>query len=569
MLRKLALVGLVLTFGRGTIAQLSVAILLSFSFFALQMSTWPYKILQDNLLRATTEAHVFIVIVTALVLKQDLSWEAIDIGVYDIFLFATFVLFVPIAFLMAVFSKLVHVHRVLNYKTSADASADKRRLAFDLQRLGLATSVERDEIRRFIEGWYVEKKYALFLSHFKTEAAAEARVLKLELVNKLRTKPDEVFLDADNLSDLRDLLSDVAQSDAIVLLYTQGLLTRPWCLLELDTAVKNKVPIILLRIANAFAGDASQIATILDDLPAHLLKINPGAEDTLKEFNTDANAVANTIREALVNTTPLTFDPHQSSAVMQAQIQQLAQALVEHACPQNKPLLADLRPHEAEPWHTQRKFAVLIVHEQSLPEALEQAKSIKSWLLRHTSLNASQIEIQDGHERNLNDVAAEDMVDAAENTDCILVLQTANLLREPRCLATMYAAAGAGIPITPVVLLPSTAEHKPLLYNFEDARPHLEKLATSLDADASKSLAMATSKPVEIIGGVLSYLIPNIISKPLGLGVTQNEIDAQMAEVERTLRTRMAAADTNTDVKNSETHKKEDECTLIPPIARP
>lgn len=61
MLRKLALVGLVLMVGRGSVAQLSCAITLSFGFFALQMYTWPYKIVQDNILRATTEIHVFIV----------------------------------------------------------------------------------------------------------------------------------------------------------------------------------------------------------------------------------------------------------------------------------------------------------------------------------------------------------------------------------------------------------------------------------------------------------------------------------------------------------------------------
>ena len=41
MLRKLALVGLVLCVGRGSVAQLTVAIILSFTFFALQMKTWP------------------------------------------------------------------------------------------------------------------------------------------------------------------------------------------------------------------------------------------------------------------------------------------------------------------------------------------------------------------------------------------------------------------------------------------------------------------------------------------------------------------------------------------------
>ena len=47
---KLVLVGLVLLVGRGTVAQLAAAIILSFGFFSLQMITWPYKIEQDNLL---------------------------------------------------------------------------------------------------------------------------------------------------------------------------------------------------------------------------------------------------------------------------------------------------------------------------------------------------------------------------------------------------------------------------------------------------------------------------------------------------------------------------------------
>lgn len=54
MIRKLALVGLVLVVGRGSIAQLSTAIALAFGFFALQMRTWPYKVHSDNLFRAAT-----------------------------------------------------------------------------------------------------------------------------------------------------------------------------------------------------------------------------------------------------------------------------------------------------------------------------------------------------------------------------------------------------------------------------------------------------------------------------------------------------------------------------------
>ena len=42
MLRKLTLVGLVLLVGRGSVAQVVTATLLSFAFFALHIATMPY-----------------------------------------------------------------------------------------------------------------------------------------------------------------------------------------------------------------------------------------------------------------------------------------------------------------------------------------------------------------------------------------------------------------------------------------------------------------------------------------------------------------------------------------------
>jgi hypothetical protein len=43
MVRKLMLVGAVLGVGRGSMAQLFVAVLLSFFFFSMQVKMWPYK----------------------------------------------------------------------------------------------------------------------------------------------------------------------------------------------------------------------------------------------------------------------------------------------------------------------------------------------------------------------------------------------------------------------------------------------------------------------------------------------------------------------------------------------
>ena len=97
----------------------------------------------------------------------------------------------------------------------------------------------------------------------------------------------------------------------------------------------------------------------------------------------------------------------------------------------------------------------------------------------------------------------------------------------------------------PVVLLPSTSEHAALSYNFENAKSHLESLDTELDLAAATALKTATGDSLKIVGMVLSSVLPNIISKPLGYGVTQNEIDSQMAEIEHTLRQRSALNHTN------------------------
>ena len=182
------------------------------------------------MLRASTEAHVFLVITTALVLKQErlLVWESIGVKFYDMVLFISFILLVPVASFITIVSKLRYVQDLLGKERDSEDHLQQRQLAFDLQALGLASDSDREALKRYISGWFVKKKNAVFLSHFKNEAAAEARVLKTELVRALRlTSSSQVFLDSDNLTDLRTLLASVADSDALVLMYTDGVLSRP------------------------------------------------------------------------------------------------------------------------------------------------------------------------------------------------------------------------------------------------------------------------------------------------------------------------------------------------------
>ena len=52
----------------------------------------------------------------------------------------------------------------------------------------------------------------------------------------------------------------------------------------------------------------------------------------------------------------------------------------------------------------------------------------------------------------------------------------------------------------------------------------------------ASSVEAATGATANEVGLALSLLLPNIISRPLGLGMAAVEFNAQMAEVERTLR---------------------------------
>ena len=252
------------------------------------------------MLRASTEIHVFIVIITALILKNDLSWESVGPEAYDFTLFFSFLLLVPFAAFLAVLSKLLYVRRLLQDRGIglAEDVVHDRQLSFLLHCIGLAEELDHDVLKRYIEGWAVRGKFACFLSHYKNEAAAEARTIKLEMCRALRLSDDKIFLDADNLTDLRQLLTSVDESDAVVLLYTRGVLSRPWCLLELYAAAKKGVPVVLLLVDNVFA-DKFDAARCLDDLPAYLAETNPGAEKTLEEQGTTAAEVAAAIRGPL------------------------------------------------------------------------------------------------------------------------------------------------------------------------------------------------------------------------------------------------------------------------------
>jgi len=117
------------------------------------------------------------------------------------------------------------------------------------------------------------KTFAAFLSHAKADAAMHARFLFEKL--EVQMGGARIFLDSDDLRDLRSLLKHVQDSEVLLLLQTPNVNSRPCCLLEMLTALDNNIPIIAVCLMGQRRADAYDFAyaeqflanldTMLDD----------------------------------------------------------------------------------------------------------------------------------------------------------------------------------------------------------------------------------------------------------------------------------------------------------------
>jgi len=193
---------------------------------------------------------------------------------------------------------------------------------------------------QMLRGWRTRGIYACFLSHYKMEAASDARYMH-DMLRKMLKAP--VFLDSSTLSDLRNLITEgVHKSDTLVLLATKGVLSRPWCLLELLETVRNGIPVVLVRMANAgFEFEKAQ--KFISNLEVEMAMVNSSGLDLLYEHvGRDLGELKDAVLGLLKENErlshrgseeggrdPLLFDAHAGDAAMVATmkdvIEQMAQ----------------------------------------------------------------------------------------------------------------------------------------------------------------------------------------------------------------------------------------------------
>ena len=121
-----------------------------------------------------------------------------------------------------------------------------------------------------------------------------------------------VFLDSSSLADLRKLITDgVRKSDTVVLLATKGVLTRPWCLLELYTAIRLGVPVVLIELEGHNSADTAHLAA---HLAVELELRNAGAAEVLRANGIAVDAACDSIGAHLSSFARVRFNALASAA---------------------------------------------------------------------------------------------------------------------------------------------------------------------------------------------------------------------------------------------------------------
>jgi len=104
----------------------------------------------------------------------------------------------------------------------------------------------------------------------------------------------------------------------MLLLATKGVLTRPWCLIELLEAVTRQIPVLVVEVRGAGSEfDADDARGLAADLESELERLNPGAVSTLRTYLGDdlqpVGRALQTVLSAADQAAPLAWHPHASA----------------------------------------------------------------------------------------------------------------------------------------------------------------------------------------------------------------------------------------------------------------
>lgn len=177
---------------------------------------------------------------------------------------------------------------------------------------------------RLFEG--TSENHFIFISHYKLEAGTEATLIRDSLESMLTEVPSHpannllspIFIDSEDLADLGKLQHHVTKSSALVLLLSPGVLTRPWCLVEIVTAIRNSVNIVPVDVQRP--GMTNEYPD--DDFYRRLLAGQLLSEDQQALIEQEGVGLADAvqaIRQVFLKIA-LPFSPQKSKSVREAEL---------------------------------------------------------------------------------------------------------------------------------------------------------------------------------------------------------------------------------------------------------
>jgi len=143
-------------------------------------------------------------------------------------------------------------------------------------------------------------------------------VIKADALHPAHSTTTPIFVDSEDLQDLDDLLSHVTNSNSVVLLLTPGVLLRPWCLLELVTAIQHGIKIVPVEVQRPGIQYAYPDENFYRDIACGGV-LDQDSFDFLEDQDIDKDLLIDSLRQVF-RKIACPYSPHKSNNIRQAEI---------------------------------------------------------------------------------------------------------------------------------------------------------------------------------------------------------------------------------------------------------
>lgn len=370
----------------------------------------------------------------------------------------------------------------------------------------------------------------------------------------------QVFLDSTDLLDLSSLLSDgVADADVLLLLGTEHVLTRPWCLLECFHAASLQIPILLVDVKGG-GFSVSSVHQYINELEQHMGIDNPEGLELLRDnIGEDLSALKKKMHAMLSafeqdGSRWTTFNPSATDPEMISILKDIIEAMAAArgsagALPCKQAAPKEWRNPSTVKWtddsanrQVMDAKATTFGHLSRLvmPSQLPVVHIVCNSDEGHAEARVLQTELAVKLRRRVSTTMT-DGSEASTASANVVVMLTKNALHDPELLARVYRALSLSKRVIPICLIGRGYDHREASLHLRNlasklSEPKLAALRALLEDRRDENLnEQQPPATVEDVQALLAKALPQVITvdwKPDG---SQNALEATVANVVRRL----------------------------------